>query len=104
MSGGEAQRASVAVALANQPDLLLADEVTGQLDSTNAEQVMAVIFDAWQRLRGVTVLYVTHNVELAARAERRLDPGGRRGTRSVNAGADVELDDVTKGVLRPALG
>ena len=71
MSGGEAQRASVAVALANQPDLLLADEVTGQLDSTNAEQVMAVIFDAWQRL-GVTVLFVTHNVELAARAERRL--------------------------------
>jgi putative ABC transport system ATP-binding protein len=71
MSGGEAQRVSVAVALANHPDLLLADEVTGQLDSTNAEQVMGVIVDAWRR-RGLTVLFVTHNRELAARAEQRL--------------------------------
>jgi ABC-type lipoprotein export system ATPase subunit len=71
MSGGEAQRVSVAVALANRPDLLLADEVTGQLDSANAELVMEVIFDAW-RHRGVTVLFVTHNRELARRAERRL--------------------------------
>lgn len=71
MSGGEAQRVSVAMALANQPDLLLADEVTGQLDSANAEQVMDVIFDAWRRL-GLTVLFVTHNRELAARAERCL--------------------------------
>jgi putative ABC transport system ATP-binding protein len=71
MSGGEAQRVSVAVALANRPDLLLADEVTGQLDSENADQVMDIIFDAWRR-RGLTVLFVTHNGELAARAERRL--------------------------------
>ena len=71
LSGGEAQRVSVAVALANRPDLLLADEVTGQLDSENADQVMDVIFDAWRR-RGLTVLFVTHNGELAARAERRL--------------------------------
>jgi putative ABC transport system ATP-binding protein len=71
MSGGEAQRVSVAVALANRPDLLLADEVTGQLDSVNAELVMEVIFDAW-RHRGLTVLFVTHNRELALRAERRL--------------------------------
>jgi putative ABC transport system ATP-binding protein len=71
LSGGEAQRVSVAMALVNQPDLLLADEVTGQLDSANAEQVMEVIFDAWRR-RGLTVLFVTHNGELAARAERRL--------------------------------
>lgn len=71
MSGGEAQRASVATALANQPDLLLADEVTGQLDSANAEQVMGVIFGAWRRL-GLTVLFVTHNLEIAARAERCL--------------------------------
>ena len=57
--------------LANLPDLLLADEVTGQLDSENADQVMDIIFDAWRR-RGLTVLFVTHNGELAARAERRL--------------------------------
>jgi putative ABC transport system ATP-binding protein len=71
MSGGEAQRVSVAMALANEPDLLLADEVTGQLDSTNAGRVMEVIFGAW-RERGLTVLFVTHNGELAARAQRRL--------------------------------
>jgi putative ABC transport system ATP-binding protein len=74
MSGGEAQRVSVAMALANQPDLLLADEVTGELDSSSAEQVMGVIFDAW-RERGLTVLFVTHNSKLATRAQRRLHLG-----------------------------
>ena len=71
MSGGEAQRVAVAVALANEPDLLLADEVTGQLDSVNAEEVMRVIFEVSRR-RQLTVLFVTHNPDLAARAERRL--------------------------------
>jgi putative ABC transport system ATP-binding protein len=74
MSGGEAQRVSVAMALANEPELLLADEVTGELDSSSAEQVMGVIFDAW-RERGLTVLFVTHNSELATRAQRRLHLG-----------------------------
>jgi putative ABC transport system ATP-binding protein len=71
MSGGEAQRVSVAVALANEPDLLLADEVTGQLDSSNADRVMEVILGA-SRERGLTVLFVTHDGEIAARAQRRL--------------------------------
>ena len=71
MSGGEVQRAAVAVALANHPDLLLADEVTGELDSATAEQVMGVILDAW-RERGLTVLFVTHSGELAGLAEQRL--------------------------------
>jgi putative ABC transport system ATP-binding protein len=71
LSGGEAQRAAVAVALANEPDLLLADEPTGELDSATAEQVMGVIFEA-SRERGLSVLYVTHSGELAARARRRL--------------------------------
>jgi len=71
LSGGEAQRVAVAVALANDPDLLLADEVTGELDSTHAEQVLGVIFEAW-RERGLTVLFVTHSRELATQADRRL--------------------------------
>jgi putative ABC transport system ATP-binding protein len=71
LSGGEAQRVAVAVALANEPDLLLADEPTGELDSATAEQVMGVIFEA-SRERGLSVLYVTHSGELAARARRRL--------------------------------
>jgi putative ABC transport system ATP-binding protein len=71
LSGGEAQRVSVAMALANRPDLLLADEVTGELDAVTAEQVLTVIFDAC-RDRGLTVLFVTHSEELAARAHRQL--------------------------------
>lgn len=69
LSGGESQRVAVAVALANDPDLLLADEVTGELDTASADQVMAVIFEAW-RARGLTVLFVTHSAELASRALR----------------------------------
>jgi putative ABC transport system ATP-binding protein len=71
MSGGESQRASVAMALVNRPDLLLADEVTGELDSANAERVMGVIFDSWREW-GLTVLFVTHNSELASRAHHQL--------------------------------
>jgi putative ABC transport system ATP-binding protein len=71
LSGGEAQRVAVAMALANEPDLLLADEATGELDSASAEQVMRLMFTA-RRERGVTVLFVTHSAELAGRAERRL--------------------------------
>jgi predicted ABC-type transport system involved in lysophospholipase L1 biosynthesis ATPase subunit len=71
LSGGEAQRASVAMALANEPDLLLADEVTGELDSASADEVMRLIHRAW-RQRGLTVLFVTHSREIAARAHRSL--------------------------------
>src|SRR6185503_1364190 len=71
LSGGEAQRVAVAMALANDPDLLLADEVTGQLDSGTAGEVMRRIFDA-ARERGLTVLFVTHNRELAGEADHRL--------------------------------
>jgi putative ABC transport system ATP-binding protein len=71
LSGGEAQRASLAVALANEPDLLLADEVTAELDSANAARVLDIILGA-SRDRGLTVLMVTHDPELAQRTERRL--------------------------------
>ncbi len=71
LSGGEVQRVAVAVALANEPDLLLADELTGELDSATAEKVIAVLAEAW-RQRQLTILVVTHNPELAARADHRL--------------------------------
>jgi putative ABC transport system ATP-binding protein len=71
MSGGEAQRVSVAVALANDPELLLADEITGELDSSHAEQVMRVVLDAWHE-RGLTMLLVTHDRELAAQTQHRM--------------------------------
>jgi putative ABC transport system ATP-binding protein len=71
LSGGEVQRVSIAVALANQPDLLLGDELTGELDSATAEQVMEVVLDS-ARQRGLTVLLVTHDRAVAALAQRRL--------------------------------
>ncbi len=71
LSGGEVQRVAVAVALANEPDLLLADELTGELDSATAEQVIGLLAEIW-RQRHTTILLVTHNPELAARADHRL--------------------------------
>lgn len=71
LSGGEAQRVAIAVALANDPDLLLADELTGELDSQTAAQVMGVLHKSWVDRR-LTILVVTHNRELAAEAHHRL--------------------------------
>jgi putative ABC transport system ATP-binding protein len=77
LSGGESQRVAVAVALANEPDLLLADEVVGQLDSNTASDVMGMIFTA-SRERNLTVLYVTHDEQLAQQAHRSLRLTDRR--------------------------
>jgi predicted ABC-type transport system involved in lysophospholipase L1 biosynthesis ATPase subunit len=76
LSGGEAQRVAVAVALANEPDLLLADEVVGQLDSATAAQVTELVFAA-SRDRGLAVLYVTHDEQLARQAQHALRLGDR---------------------------
>jgi putative ABC transport system ATP-binding protein len=71
LSGGEAQRAGIAVALANEPDLLLGDEITGELDSETSAQVMSVLLRLRTESR-LTLLVVTHNPALAASADRRL--------------------------------
>jgi putative ABC transport system ATP-binding protein len=71
LSGGEAQRAALAVALVNGPDLLLADEVGAELDSQTARRVLESILTA-SRERGLTVLLVTHSPALADLAQRRL--------------------------------
>jgi putative ABC transport system ATP-binding protein len=77
LSGGEAQRVAVAVALANEPELLVADEVVGQLDSATAAQVTRLIFAA-ARDRGLAVLYVTHDQQLAREADHVLRLQDRR--------------------------
>ena len=69
LSGGEAQRVGIAIALANSPDLILADELTGELDSETADQVMGLLEDL-HRERGTTLVMVTHNARVAARAGR----------------------------------
>src|ERR1700689_3625523 len=71
LSGGEQQRASLARALINRPQLLLADEPTGNLDSRNGTEIMNFIHSFNQSL-GMTVVMVTHERALAERYARRL--------------------------------
>jgi ABC-type lipoprotein export system ATPase subunit len=71
LSGGEAQRAAVAVALAPRPRVLLADEPTGELDDAGAAEVMALL-EAHRGQEGSAILTVTHNPRVAERADRRL--------------------------------
>ena len=69
MSGGEQQRVAIAVAIANQPSLLLADEPTGELDSVTAQSVFGALKTANTDL-GVTVLIVTHDQEVSSNVRR----------------------------------
>ncbi len=71
MSGGECQRVAIARALATKPNLLLADEPSGNLDTDTGEKVMESFFRQVRKLRTTTLL-VTHNRELAERCDRRL--------------------------------
>ena len=69
MSGGEQQRVAIAIALANNPKLLLADEPTGAVDTKTAGNVLEV-FKRLNRETGVTVIIVTHDVNLAKSIDR----------------------------------
>ncbi len=71
LSGGERQRVAIAIALANHPKILLADELTGELDSVTADSVMELL----ARLNteyALTLIIVTHNKNVAARAYRQI--------------------------------
>jgi putative ABC transport system ATP-binding protein len=66
LSGGEQQRVAVARALANEPSMILADEPTGNLDTTNTEIVMEILENLHEQT-GKTIVIITHNIELAKR-------------------------------------
>ena len=71
LSGGEQQRVAIARALANDPAIVLADEPTGNLDSTTGRHIMDLLLDV-RRVRRSTLILVTHDAELAALADARL--------------------------------
>ena len=71
LSGGEQQRVSVARALANNPDLILADEPSGNLDTENAQKLHQLFFELRDRFHQ-TFIIVTHNEELAKLSDRRI--------------------------------
>jgi lipoprotein-releasing system ATP-binding protein len=82
LSGGEMQRAAIARALINQPQILLADEPTGNLDATTGGQIIQLLRDL-NRHEGLTIVMVTHNLDLVESSDRvvrlvngRVEPQG----------------------------
>ncbi len=71
LSGGQMQRVAIARALVHSPEILIADEPTGNLDNASGDQVLGLLRDAAQRF-GATVLLATHSAEAAAIAQTRV--------------------------------
>jgi ABC-type lipoprotein export system ATPase subunit len=71
LSAGERQRVAIARSLANDPEILLADEPTGNLDSENSAKIMSLLA-AIQARRGMTMIVVTHEAEIARSARRNI--------------------------------
>ena len=86
LSGGQRQRVAIARALVNEPSILLADEPTGNLDSTTSEEIMQVFSELHRQ--GQTIIMVTHEADIAAHAERTV----------VLRDGKVESDHIAEGV------
>ena len=72
ISGGEMQRVAIARSLVNSPEILLADEPTGNLDSKRSTEIVGILKEL-SRNTGLTVIMVSHNLELASQADRQFE-------------------------------
>ena len=70
LSGGQQQRVAIARALIAKPDIILADEPTGNLDSKSGGEVMGLLSDIWREM-GKTLIIITHDIRIAKMAERQ---------------------------------
>ena len=71
LSGGQQRRVAIARSLLNNPDIILADEPTGDLDEDTEAEIMR-LFEEINREQGVTIILITHNLELAGKAKRKM--------------------------------
>ena len=96
LSGGEQQRVAIAVALANQPKLLLADEPTGELDSVTAGEIINLL-RTFNRQLGLTIIIVTHDASIAGNMDRTIAiRDGRTSTETVRREAPLnDLNEYT---------
>jgi len=93
LSGGEQQRVAIAIAISNEPSLLLADEPTGELDSVTASEIFKLLRSLNQRL-GLTIITVTHDVAIAAVMDRTIAiRDGRTSTETVRREEPLEAVD-----------
>ncbi len=90
LSGGQQQRVAIAVALANKPSLLLGDEPTGELDSTTAHEILALLREMNGRYK-ITTILVTHDPQIARAVDRVVTiRDGRTSSETIRRVAEVE--------------
>ena len=96
LSGGEQQRVAIAIALSNEPKLLLADEPTGAVDTKTADMIMN-IFKEINRTMGVTIIIVTHDITLSRKVDRVVNiRDGRTSSEFIRRSYSEEMKAITE--------